>query len=166
MGLVVKALCNLRVLWCVCRCLAGASPWLGLHCLCPFTRTGTLGVIPNLLNLDPNAKRQAKAALVTHLLVTSRVQTSLEHRRHKVDPTLLGLQEMLTYGLRGLCAYTHHAEVLGQRNADVDAFVAEAYAFLCSEDAQSVDKVLGMVLKCGETNLTAMQILDAGHTTK
>ncbi|GAB4824201.1 hypothetical protein N2152v2_011247 [Parachlorella kessleri] len=92
--------------------------------------------------------------------------TSLEHRRHKVDPTLLGLQEMLTYGLRGLCAYTHHAEVLGQRNADVDAFVAEAYAFLCSEDAQSVDKVLGMVLKCGETNLTAMQILDAGHTTK
>jgi hypothetical protein len=94
------------------------------------------------------------------------LQTSLEHRRHQVEPTLLGLQEMLTYGLRGLCAYTHHAEVLGQRNPEVDRFVAEAYAFLCSEDATSVDKVLGMVLKCGEVNLKAMQILDEGHTSK
>lgn len=60
-------------------------------------------------------------------------QTSLEHRRHKVEPTVLGLQEMLAYGLRGLCAYTHHAEVLGQRAKEVDEFVAEAYAFLSSE---------------------------------
>ena len=43
---------------------------------------------------------------------------------------------MLTYGLRGMCAYAHHAEVLGQRDDDVDAFVAEAYAFLCSQEVR------------------------------
>lgn len=92
--------------------------------------------------------------------------TSLEHRRHKVEPTVLGLQEMLAYGLRGLCAYTHHAEVLGQRAKEVDEFVAEAYAFLSSEKASDVNNVLGMILKCGEINLKAMEILDRGHTTK
>ena len=70
---------------------------------------------------------------------------------------------MITYGLRGLCAYTHHAEVLGQRDASVDKFVAEAYAFLCSEDALDLGKVLGMVDACGAAGLTAMKILDEGE---
>lgn len=99
-------------------------------------------------------------------LVNLGKMTSLEHRRHVVDPTLLGLHEMITYGLRGLCAYTHHAEVLGQRDASVDKFVAEAYAFLCSEDALDLGKVLGMVDACGAAGLTAMKILDEGHTSK
>ena len=43
---------------------------------------------------------------------------------------------MLTYGLRGMCAYAHHAEVLGQSDEGVDAFVAEAYAFLCSQEVR------------------------------
>lgn len=50
-------------------------------------------------------------------------------------------QEMLTYGLRGLAAYTHHAAMLGQRSANVDAFIADAYAFLCTPDASDVGKV-------------------------
>ena len=33
-----------------------------------------------------------------------------------------------------LCAYTHHAEVLGQTDPRIDTFVAEAYAFLCSQE--------------------------------
>ncbi len=70
---------------------------------------------------------------------------------------------MITYGLRGLCAYSHHAEVLGQRDADVDKFVAEAYAFLCSEDALDLGKVLGMVDAAGAAGLKAMKILDEGE---
>ena len=69
--------------------------------------------------------------------------TSLEHRRHNIEPTVLGLQEMVTYGLRGLCAYTHHADMLGQRSPVVDAFVAEAYAFLSSPDSADAGKVGG-----------------------
>eukprot|EP00887_Chlorella_sp_A99_P004561 scaffold84.g4561.t1 len=92
--------------------------------------------------------------------------TSLEHRRHKVEPTVLGLQEMLTYGLRGLAAYAHHAEALGQRSAAVDAFMAEAYAFLCSPPASDVGTLLPMVLRVGEVNLEAMALLDGGHVAR
>lgn len=91
---------------------------------------------------------------------------SLEHRRHLMDPTLLGLHEMLVYGVRGLTAYTHHAEVLGQRVPVADAFVAEAYAFLCSEEARSVENTLAMIMKCGEVNLATMKGLSEGHTGK
>ena len=73
-------------------------------------------------------------------LVTLGQMTSLEHRRHKLEPTILGLQELLNYGLRGLCAYTQHARMLGQVSPKVDEFVAEAYAFLCSEDASDIGK--------------------------
>lgn len=39
--------------------------------------------------------------------------------------TLLGLQEMLVYGLKGVCAYAHHAEMLGKvRGALPCAFIA------------------------------------------
>ena len=69
---------------------------------------------------------------------------------------------MITYGLRGLCAYTHHAEVLGQRDADVDRFVAECYAFLCSPDALDLGKTLAMVDACGAAGLKAMKALDEG----
>lgn len=34
-------------------------------------------------------------------------------------------------------AYTHHAEVLGMHDIDVDKFVAEAYAFLCSDEVMT-----------------------------
>ncbi|KAL4422506.1 hypothetical protein ABPG75_008703 [Micractinium tetrahymenae] len=99
-------------------------------------------------------------------LVALGQMTSLEHRRHKIEPTILGLQEMLVYGLRGLAAYTHHAAMLGQRSATVDKFIAEAYAFLCSPDASDVGKVLGMILKTGEVNLESMALLDGGHVAK
>jgi len=36
--------------------------------------------------------------------------------------TLLGLHELLTYGLRGVAAYAHHAEMLGQVDASLDDF--------------------------------------------
>ena len=48
---------------------------------------------------------------------------------------------MICYGLRGLGAYAHHAEVLGERDASVDRFMAEGYAFLCSEDSLDLGKV-------------------------
>jgi hydroxylamine reductase len=104
-------------------------------------------------------------ASIEHLVETGK-KASLEHRRHVVDPTLLGLHEMICYGLRGLGAYAHHAEVLGERDASVDRFMAEGYAFLCSEDSLDLGKTLAMVDATGAAGLTGMTILDRGHTTK
>ena len=52
------------------------------------------------------------------------------------------------YGLKGLCAYAAHAEALGKTSPTVNAFVAEALAFLGSPEAAEVPKVLEMALKC------------------
>lgn len=37
----------------------------------------------------------------------------------KKNPTITGLQELVTYGLKGVCAYMHHAEVLGKSDAQI-----------------------------------------------
>ena len=67
---------------------------------------------------------------------------SLHHHPHAhPHPPTTSRTQTINYGLRGLAAYSHHAEVLGHRDADVDAFLAEAYAFLCSEEALDLGKV-------------------------
>ncbi len=84
-------------------------------------------------------------------------------RRNAQGNDVIALQELLTYGLKGMAAYADHAHVLGKDNASVYAFFHEALAFLTRTDA-SLDELVGMNLKCGETNLTVMEMLDAANT--
>ncbi len=80
-----------------------------------------------------------------------------------MDPDILGLRELLIYGLKGVAAYADHARILGQEDDQVYAFVHEAMAATLNPDL-SVDDYVGLVLKCGEINLRAMELLDAGNT--
>jgi hydroxylamine reductase len=80
-----------------------------------------------------------------------------------MDPDILGLRELLIYGLKGLAAYADHARILGQEDDHVYAFVHEAMAATLNPEL-SVDDYVGLVLKCGEINLRAMELLDAGNT--
>ncbi|KAF8063050.1 hcp [Scenedesmus sp. PABB004] len=94
-------------------------------------------------------------------------QVSLLHRRDAMGPdaaTLLGLHELLTYGLKGVAAYAHHAEMLGEVDASLDDTFEEVLAFLASEAAADADAVLGMCMRLGETNFAVMAMLDRGHT--
>jgi hypothetical protein len=43
-------------------------------------------------------------------------------KEHRV---LLGLHELLTYGLKGVAAYAHHAEMLGKVDPDLDNMFEE-----------------------------------------
>lgn len=70
---------------------------------------------------------------------------------------------MCRYGLKGLAAYAHHAERLGERDPDVYAFVHEALAFLSSPDADDPNAVLQKCLDTGRVNFRVMQLLDTGH---
>jgi len=80
------------------------------------------------------------------------------------DPDIRSLKEILLYGVRGVAAYAYHAAVLGQEDDSVYAFIHEAMASLIGE-AKPMEEWLGMVLKCGEVNLRAMELLDAGNTS-
>lgn len=79
------------------------------------------------------------------------------------NPDILSLKQILLYGLKGLAAYTDHAKILGQEDDAVYAFIHEALAAILRHDIP-MDQWVGMVLKCGEINLRAMELLDAGNT--
>ncbi|MCU0571960.1 MAG: hydroxylamine reductase [Syntrophobacteraceae bacterium] len=80
-----------------------------------------------------------------------------------VNPDILSLQHTVLFGLRGISAYADHAQILGQEDDTVYAFVHEALAAMMNKDLELNDWV-GLTLKCGEVNLKAMELLDAGNT--
>jgi hydroxylamine reductase len=75
-----------------------------------------------------------------------------------------GLEELLTYGLKGTAAYADHAAILGQEADAVYAFIHEALDFLARPD-HTTESLLPMVLRCGEINLKVMGLLDAANTS-
>jgi hydroxylamine reductase len=79
------------------------------------------------------------------------------------DPDLQSLQHILIYGVKGLAAYADHAALLGQQDEKVYAFIQEALV-AALDKSLGVDELVGLVLKCGEINLRAMELLDAGNT--
>ncbi len=79
------------------------------------------------------------------------------------DDDILSLKEILVYGLKGVAAYADHARILGQEDDAVYAFIEEGLAATLRDDIGLEDWV-AMVLKCGATNLRAMELLDAANT--
>jgi len=79
------------------------------------------------------------------------------------NPDILALKELLTYGVKGVAAYADHAGILGKTDETIPAFIYEAMAATLNTEL-GVDDLVGLVLKCGEINLKAMEILDAGNT--
>lgn len=73
------------------------------------------------------------------------------------------LRELMIYGVKGLAAYTHHAEMLGYEKDELYDFVVEALASTTKD--LSVDEMVAMVLKAGEFSVTAMALLDEANTS-
>ncbi len=77
---------------------------------------------------------------------------------------IASLKQILLYGLKGVAAYADHAQILGQEDEKVYAFISEALAAIARENLD-LNGWVGLVLKCGEINLRVMELLDAGNTT-
>jgi hydroxylamine reductase len=80
-----------------------------------------------------------------------------------IDPDIHSLSELLVYGIKGVAAYADHAAILGQEDDAVYAFIHEGLAATLDKRL-SVNDFVGLAMKCGETNLRAMELLDAGNT--
>jgi len=80
-----------------------------------------------------------------------------------VPEDIVSLRQILYYGILGMAAYVHHAAVLGKEDDSVYAFMHEGMAALDNPEL-AMDDWLGLVLKCGETNLKVMEMLDSAHT--
>jgi hydroxylamine reductase len=79
------------------------------------------------------------------------------------DPDIQSLQDILLFGLKGLAAYADHAQILGRTDDSVYAFMHEALTALTSTEISTNDWI-ALVLRCGEINLKAMEILDSANT--
>ena len=73
------------------------------------------------------------------------------------------LRELLIYGLKGIAAYYHHAEVLGYTDDNVAEFMQEALAATTNDDL-SVDEMIGLVMECGGKAVDTMALLDKANT--
>ena len=80
-----------------------------------------------------------------------------------LNEDIRSLRELLIYGIKGLAAYADHARILGQEDDNVYDFIHEAMAATL-DDSLGVNELVGLALKCGEVNLRAMELLDAGNT--
>jgi hydroxylamine reductase len=79
------------------------------------------------------------------------------------DDDIKSLKLTLLFGLKGLAAYADHARIMGQEDDTVYAFVHEALAATITEGL-TADDCVAAAMKCGEVNLRAMELLDAGNT--
>ncbi|HUK84301.1 MAG TPA: hydroxylamine reductase [Candidatus Acidoferrum sp.] len=79
------------------------------------------------------------------------------------NPELHGLHWLLIYGVKGVAAYTYHAYRLGKKDDKVFEFIQKGLASTLDESL-GVDDFFDLALKCGEINIRAMELLDAGNT--
>lgn len=74
------------------------------------------------------------------------------------------LRELITYGLKGLSAYSKHANALLQDDEDVDAFLQRALAATL-DDSLTVDQLVALTMETGKYGVSGMAMLDKANTT-
>ena len=74
------------------------------------------------------------------------------------------LRELITYGLKGLSAYTKHANVLLQEDRELEAFLQRALAATL-DDSLGVKDLVALTLETGKYGVSAMALLDKANTS-
>jgi hydroxylamine reductase len=74
------------------------------------------------------------------------------------------LRELVTYGLKGLSAYSKHANVLREDDVEVDAFLQRALAATL-DDTLSADDLVALTLETGKYGVSGMAMLDKANTS-
>ena len=73
------------------------------------------------------------------------------------------LRELITYGLKGLSAYSKHANVLLKDDEEVDAFIQRALAATL-DDNLSVEELIALTMETGKHGVSGMALLDKANT--
>ncbi len=95
-------------------------------------------------------------------LVAQGVAMGIQARMEDKGEVIVGLYELIMYGLKGMAAYADHAWILGHSDQGVRDFFIECLAWT-TED-HTVDELVAMALRVGEVNITVMAMLDAANT--
>lgn len=81
------------------------------------------------------------------------------------DEDIRSLREMITYGLKGMAAYTEHANNIGKENLEINAFIYEALASTL-DDSLTVEDLVALTLQTGEHGVKALALLDEANRSR
>jgi len=78
------------------------------------------------------------------------------------DEDIRSLRSTLLFGLRGMAAYAHHAQILGKRDNEVDNWFIKGMAAMNRN--YDLDKWLNLLMEFGKINFKCMELLDTANT--
>lgn len=111
-----------------------------------------------------------KDALPAAALWSATEKAELEQKAAQVgvlstqDEDIRSLREMITYGLKGLSAYSKHANALMQDDEEVDAFLQKALAATL-DDSLTVSDLVALTMEVGKYGVSGMELLDRANTS-
>ncbi len=74
------------------------------------------------------------------------------------------LKSLIIFGLKGMAAYTEHAENLGHHNEDIINFIVKALTMVTNENT-TADQLVGLTIETGQFGVKAMELLDKANTS-
>ena len=123
----------------------------------------TIKVKEELLNELSNTDGLAEAARYADTTVASWEEFSRTVGvLSEPDEDIRSLKELITYGLKGVAAYSKHANNLIKDNEELDAFIQRALSDLLEE--KSVDELVALTLETGKWGVEGMALLDGANT--
>ena len=123
----------------------------------------TLAVKAELLSQLADRSGLPEAALWTDGEPAYAVQAARVGVLATKDEDIRSLRELITYGLKGLAAYTKHANALLREDPEVDAFLQRALAATL-DDSLTTEDLVGLTLEVGKYGVNGMALLDEANT--
>lgn len=123
----------------------------------------TLRVKQELLKQVVNQTRLPKAALWGGTV------SQFEQKAKEVgvltteNEDIRSLRELITYGLKGLSAYTKHANALLKDNEEIDSFIQRALASTL-DDSLTLNDLIALTMETGKYGVEGMALLDQANT--
>jgi hydroxylamine reductase len=112
----------------------------------------------------PAGKLPAEESLPAVAKVTPESIDEIDVAVHSTkDEDVRSLRELLTYGMKGLAAYAHHAYILGYKDEAIFEFIEKGLVST-TDDILSVDALIGLVLECGQKGISVLALLDKANT--
>lgn len=119
-------------------------------------RAGDIGTVPEGADfISPETRGEI-------LNISSRINLGVMDDE-SLDMDVRSLREFLIYGVKGMGAYNHHANVLGKFDEDVNKFLYKAMGSTLDRSL-TVEDYFDLNMELGKENLKCMALLDAANT--
>ena len=123
----------------------------------------TLRVKDGLLSRIKDRELLPEAALWTGTASNFSVKAASVGVLSTENEDIRSLRELITYGLKGLSAYTKHANALLQEDEETDTFLQRALAATL-DDTMTADDLVNLTLETGKYGVQGMALLDKANT--